>query len=45
MKFIKDKQAILYDKNLGSEIDIEIKESVPFCSYCDMDSEWLCTSK
>ncbi len=35
-KFIKDKQAILYDKNLGSEIDVEIKEGVPFCSYCDL---------
>jgi hypothetical protein len=30
MKFIKDKQAILYDKNLGSEIDIEIKEAFHF---------------
>jgi hypothetical protein len=35
-KFIKDKQAILYDKNLGSEIDVEIKEGFPFCSYCDL---------
>ena len=35
-KFIKDKQAILYDKNLGYEIDVEIKEGVPFCSYCDL---------
>jgi hypothetical protein len=35
-KFIKDKQAILYDKNLESEINVEIKEGVPFCSYCDL---------
>jgi hypothetical protein len=35
-KFIKDKQAILYDRNLESEIDVEIKEGVPFCSYCDL---------
>jgi hypothetical protein len=35
-KIIKDKQAILYDKNLRSEIDVEIKEGVPFCSYCDL---------
>jgi hypothetical protein len=35
-KFIKDKQAILYDRNLGSEIDVEIKEGVPFCSNCDL---------
>jgi len=29
-KFIKDKQAILYNRNLESEIDVEIKEGVPF---------------
>jgi hypothetical protein len=28
-KFIKDKQAIVYDRNLESEIDVEIKEGVP----------------
>jgi hypothetical protein len=36
-KFIKDKQTILYDKNLKSEIDVEIKEGVPFCKYCNLD--------
>jgi hypothetical protein len=36
-KFIKDKHTILYDKNLESEVDVEIKEGVPFCRYCDLD--------
>lgn len=36
-KFIKDKRTILYDKNLESEINIEIKEGVPFCRYCNLD--------
>jgi hypothetical protein len=35
-KFIKDKRTILYDKNLESEIDIEIKEGIPFCRYCNL---------
>jgi hypothetical protein len=36
-RFIKDKHTILYDKNLESEIDVEIKEGVPFCRYCNVD--------
>lgn len=36
-KFIKDKRTILYDKNLESEINVEIKEGVPFCKYCNLD--------
>lgn len=36
-KFIKDKGTILYDKNLESEINVEIKEGVPFCKYCNLD--------
>jgi hypothetical protein len=36
-KFIKDKHTTLYDKNLESEIDVEIKEGVPFCRYCNVD--------
>ena len=36
-KFIKDKHITLFDKNLESEIDVEIKEGVPFCSYCNLD--------
>jgi hypothetical protein len=36
-KFIKDKRTILYDKNLESEIDIEIKEGIPFCRNCDLN--------
>ena len=35
-KFIKDKQATSYDRNLESEIDVEIKEGVPFGSDCDL---------
>jgi len=36
-KFIKDKRTILYDKNLESEIDVEIIEGVPICRYCNLD--------
>ena len=35
-KFIKDKQAILYDMNLESEVHVEIKAGVPFCTYCKL---------
>lgn len=36
-KFIKDKRTILYDKNLESEIDIEINEGIPFCRNCNLN--------
>jgi hypothetical protein len=36
-RFIKDRRTILYDKNLESEIDVEINEGVPFCIYCNLD--------
>lgn len=36
-KFIKDKHATLYDKQLESEIDVEINEGIPFCSYRKLD--------
>lgn len=35
-KFVKDNRVILYDKNLESEIDVEIEEGVPFCRYCNL---------
>ncbi|MGH9982788.1 MAG: hypothetical protein ACRD8W_02390 [Nitrososphaeraceae archaeon] len=35
-EFIKDKLTILYDKNLEFEINVEIKEGVPFCRYCNL---------
>jgi hypothetical protein len=36
-KFIKDKHTILFDTDLNSEIDVEIKEGVPFCKHCNLD--------
>lgn len=35
-RFIKDRRTTLYDKNLESEVDVEIKEGVPFCRYCNL---------
>ena len=37
LEFIKDNRTILYDWNLESEIDVEIKEAVPFCTSCILD--------
>jgi hypothetical protein len=37
LEFIKDNRTILYDWNLESEIDVEIKEAVPFRTSCILD--------
>ncbi|MGH9953471.1 MAG: hypothetical protein ACRD5J_17775, partial [Nitrososphaeraceae archaeon] len=36
-RFIKNRRTTLYDKNLESEVDVEINEGVPFCRYCNLD--------
>jgi len=36
-RFIKDRRTTLYDKNLESEVDVEINEDVLFCRYCNLD--------
>ena len=37
MKFINDKQTILYDTTLSAEIDVELVNGIPFCNYCKSD--------
>jgi hypothetical protein len=36
-RFIKDRRTTLNDKNLESEVDVEINEGVLFCRYCNLD--------
>jgi len=36
-RFIKDRRTTLYDKNLESEVNVEINKGVPFCRYCNLD--------
>ncbi len=37
LKFINDKQTILYDATIQTQIDIEIKNGVPYCKYDKAD--------
>ena len=37
LKFINDKQTILYDTNLHANVDVEINKGVPYCKYCKED--------
>jgi hypothetical protein len=37
LKFVNDKHTILYDTDLHIEVDVQINEGVPYCSYCKLD--------
>jgi hypothetical protein len=37
LKFVNDKHTIVYDTDLHSEVDVQINEGVPYCSYCKLD--------
>lgn len=37
LKFVNDKHTIIHDSLLGSEIDVESHEGIPFCNYCKSD--------
>ena len=34
LKFINDRHTVLYDRNLHTQLDVEINNGVPFCKYC-----------
>ena len=37
LKFVNDKHTILYDTDLHIQVDVQINEGVPYCSYCKLD--------
>jgi len=37
LKFVNDKNTILYDTDLHSEVDVQINEGVPYCRYCKLE--------
>jgi hypothetical protein len=37
LKFINDRHTVLYDRNLHTQLDVEINNGVPFCKYCKQD--------
>jgi len=37
VKFINDKQTILYDTTLSAEIDVELTKGIPYCNHCKTD--------
>src|SRR5215471_16197473 len=37
LKFINDRNTILYDTNLCAEVDVEVNKGVPYCKYCKED--------
>ena len=37
LKFVNDKQTILYDTDLHSKVNVNIYKGVPYCKYCEED--------
>jgi hypothetical protein len=37
LKFVNDKQTILYDTDLHSEGNVDIHKGVSYCKYCEED--------
>jgi len=37
LKFLNDIHTILYDTHLQKQLEVEVKNGVPFCTYCQED--------